>query len=389
MPRPPKPKPKQPNGSGSVYFDKKRQKYRVMVTLPDGSRRTAWAATQDDALAKRNEMLGKLASGTALPRGDTKLASQIEHWRDYVLPAKRRAPATVEQYRWALGIAEAKLGKARLATLSVEQVERCLSGLAAEGYSRNSIRLVRNALSQVLGEAERRGHVPRNVARLSQLPADAEPAAERRALSDDECRRLLSAARGDRLEALWVLALTTGARRGELLGLSWSSIDLDAGTMAVTEALRRNEHGGYSIGSTKTKGSVRTVRLGPSAIKALKAHQRAQRKEHVAAKRWQDSGLVFTTTVGTHLDPGRLRRAWDHLCEHAGIEGVVFHELRHTVGSHAVDSDVPLAEVADQLGHADVSMLASTYRHRTRPVVEGVASVMEAFVSSQKRSRRR
>ena len=320
----------------------------------------------------------------------TTLGTQIAHWRSYGLPAKRLAPATVEQYEWALSIVEAKLGRSKFTTLSVEQVERFLSGLAADGYSRNSIRLVRNALSQVLSDAERRGHVTRNVARIAHLPADATEAAERRALSDDECRRLLSAAAGERLEALWVLALGTGARRGELLGLAWSSLDLEAGTMSITEALRRNDQGGYSIGPTKTKGSVRVVQLGASAVKALRAHQKRQKEERLAAgERWRDSGLVFTTTIGTHLDPGRLRRAWDDLCERAGVEGVVFHELRHTVGSQAVEADVPLAVVADQLGHSDVNMLARTYRHRTKPVVEGVADVMEAFVAPPKRSRRR
>jgi integrase len=390
MPRPPKKTPKAPNGTGSVRPDKRRPgKWRVMVSLPDGSRRTATASSHAEGIEIRNELLARSAAGEIVSSATATLTSQVAYWRDNGLRSKRLAPATVEQYEWALSIVDAKLGRAKLKTLSVEQVERFLSGLAADGYSRNSIRLVRNALSQVLSDVERRGHVTRNVARLAHLPADAIEAAERRALSDDEFSRLISAAAGDRLEALWVLALSTGARRGELLGLAWSSVDLEERTITVTEALRRNELGGYSIGPTKTRDSERVVQLGQSTVKALRGHQKRQKEERLAAgERWRDSGLVFTTTIGTHLDPGRLRRAWDDLCERAGVEGVVFHELRHTVGSHAIDSDVPLAVVADQLGHS-VDVLVRTYRHRTKPAAEGVADVMEGLIAPSKRSRRR
>jgi integrase len=274
--------------------------------------------------------------------------------------------------------------------LTPEQIESFLRGLADEGYSANSVRIIRTTLSQVLKEAERRGHVARNAAALTHLPAKARPPVERDALSADEAGRLLAAAKADRLAAYWVLALTTGARRGELLGLAWDDVDLDAATMTIRRGLRRAEMGGWEVGPTKTTASVRTVRLGPSAVAALTAHKRAQRREQVAAKRWTDTGLVFTTTVGTHLDPNTIRHRWTALCKAAGVDGRVPHELRHTAGSLAVDAGVSLAEVADQLGHADVNMLARTYRHRTRPVVEGVAGVMEAFVTTPpKRAGRR
>jgi integrase len=390
MPRPPRKRPKQPNGAGSVFYDKARRQWRVAVMLPDGRRRHLRAATEAEARAKCNELLATVAAGEPVKRGTApSVATQLEWWSEYVLPARKLAPATVEQYRWALGLLTEGLGRARLRSLTPEHVERFLGKLAKDGYSANSVRLVRTTLSQVLTEALKRGHVERNAAALAHLPATAAPPAERDALSADEAHRLLAAAAGDRLAAYWTLALTTGARRGELLGLAWDDVDLDAGTVTIRQALRRGAKGGYELGPTKTTASVRTVRLGPSARTALKGHRAAQRTERMAAgPRWRESGLVFTTTVGTHLDPNTIRHRWDALCKAVGIEGRVPHELRHTAGSLAVDAGVALTEVADQLGHADVNMLARTYRHRTRPVVEPVAAVMEAFITPPRRGRR-
>ena len=369
------------NHEGTIFEDKARGRWKAGVTLGDGSRRWVTGRTREAVAEKLAVMLGQAASGAPVPKAGT-LSGQIDHWRDYVLPSMRLAPATVSQAIWALGIVQTHLGRVRLAKLSAEHVDHFLVARAAEGYSVSSLKRFRGVLSQVLTEAVRRGHVLRDVARLAHIPASAPTPAPRRALNPEEGRRLLDAATGDRLEAFYVLALTTGARRGELLGLAWDDVDLKAGTMTIRRALRRGRGGGYELGPPKTDASVRTVRLGPVALDALKAHKMAQKSERLAALKWTDSGLVFTTTTGTPVDPTRLGREWRVIRHEAGLDDVVLHELRHTAGSVAVDAGVPLTEVADQLGHSDVAMLARVYRHRTRPVVEGVASVMDAFVTA-------
>jgi integrase len=381
---------KQPNHAGSIFRRKDRDCWCVKVTLPDGSSTRRNAKTEKEAVDIRNELLGNVAQG--VPVGSTAtVAQQLENWREHVLPAKRLAPATQSQYEWAVAVLTKGLGRVKLRNLSPEHVERFLAQCVKDGYKRNSVRIVRTVLGLVLGEAERRGHVARNVARLAHLPADAAPVAQRRALSEAECARLLSAARDDRLEALWVLALMTGARQGELLALSWDDLDLDEGTMTITKGVRRASTTGsrWEIGPTKTADSVRPVRLTPTAVRALKRHKTAQKRERLAAKpRWPESDLVFTTTAGTLIDRNNLRRQWDALTTAADLEGTVLHELRHTFTSHAVDAGVPLTDIADQLGHSNVEMLARTYRHMTRPVVEGPAEVMERLVRpTRKRGR--
>jgi integrase len=153
--------------------------------------------------------------------------------------------------------------------------------------------------------------------------------------------------------------------------------------MTIGQALRRASTTGnrFEIGPTKTTNSLRTVRLSPTAIRALKAHQKKQKQQRLASTSWTDTGLVFTSSGGAAIDPSNLRRRWEALCKRADLEGVTLHQLRHTAGSHAVDSGMAITEVADNLGH-DPETLMRHYRGRTRPVAEGVSDVMERLVTN-------
>ena len=152
--------------------------------------------------------------------------------------------------------------------------------------------------------------------------------------------------------------------------------------MTIRYALRKSASGGWEVGEPKTTASVRTVRLSEVAVDHLRARHAEQAREQLAAgARWLNSAdLVFTTPTGAHVDPRRLARQWTALANAAGVDGRVFHELRHTVGSHAVDAGLPLAVVADQLGHGNLDEVSRVYRHRTAGVVEGVAGVMDAVL---------
>ena len=377
------------NHQGSITYDAKNDRYRGGVTMTDGSRRWVSGQTEADVAQKMRALQGAAASGAVSPKGDMTLRVVMAHWRDYAWPSRQLRPSTVSQYGWALDWLDEGLGSVRLVALTPERVERFYAQLAAEGYAPNSIRLVRTTLSQVLAEAERRGQVARNVAALTHLPADAEPPVERRGSTRPEIARLLDAAKGDRLEALWILAIATGARRGELLGLAWREVDISAGTVSIRQALSRKDGGGYELGAPKTKASIRTVHIGPRAeLSVPNAHAKRQKAEHLAAKRWIDSGLVFTSPIGTFLDPSHVRKRWDASCKRAKVDAV-FHELRHTVGSYAVEDDVPLARVADQLGHANVTTLARTYRHRVSDAVDVSATTEELLAPPQRPRRKR
>jgi integrase len=193
-----------------------------------------------------------------------------------------------------------------------------------------------------------------------------------RPLSAAEARRLLEAAgeAGDRLEAFYVLALHTGMRRGELLGLKWEDIDLGSvgkpATLRVRRTLTRTGNGkGLALGEPKTKKSRRTVRLTPRAVDALKRHRARQAEEKLkAGALYEDLGLVFATEGGTPINPSNIRqRSFAPLLKKAGLPGITFHDLRHTCASLLFQRNIHPKFVQELLGHASVAITLDTYSH--------------------------
>jgi integrase len=253
--------------------------------------------------------------------------------------------------------------------------------MATHGMARSSLLRIRFILGQVLAVAERRGKVARNVARLAEMPTTKAPT-ERRSLTPEQAAALLDAVKGDRLEALYVTGLMLGLRPGELTGLRWE--DLDKGTLYIEGSLKRQRNGppGTSqslvMGDTKTPKSRRPLQVPPPVAVAMKAHRQAQRRERlVAGPEWIEQGLIFTTEIGTPLDPSNLRGRFNKMTEKAGIGHWTLNELRHSAASLMSAAGVPLEVIADVLGHSSTRMLEKHYRHRTRPVIDGHVAVMD------------
>jgi integrase len=224
-----------------------------------------------------------------------------------------------------------------------------------------------------LEEAQRRGKVGRNVARLVHLPAKAARPRPGRSLTPDQAEALLDAVKGDRLEALVLVVLTMGLRPGEVMGLTWSAVELQARTLAVTQALKRLPNGEVTFTTSKAS-SDRVLRIPVHVAAALKAHQMAQKAERLAAPVWEDHDLVFPNARGRPREHANLNKDLDQLTRKAALGHWSPNELRHSAASMLVASGVPLEEVADLLGHANVRMLAQVYRHRVRPVDDVTAA---------------
>jgi integrase len=177
------------------------------------------------------------------------------------------------------------------------------------------------------------------------------------------------------LEALYVVLLSLGLRRGEGLALRWEDIDFTNKTVLITRSLKRVQNsplpdGTYPdgrsrlvFGAPKNSFSVRTVLLSEPCVDALRQHQTRQKREQLACADWQEHGLVFTTTIGTPLDPDNVGPIFSKLCEEAGLGRRNLHQLRHSAASIMLAQGVPLETVSAILGHSNLSTTKDVYGH--------------------------
>ncbi len=376
-------------GEGSVYFDASKGVWRGAVTI-DGFRRRVSGATRFDAVAALDELRSDVAQ--SIPTGDnTRLSTWTEWWLETVGSAQEDATeATEYNYRWALA-QTAPIGGKRLRELTTGDVEGLLRQLAirkpakaTEGragrrgpLARSSLARVRFALGVVLEEAVRRDMIARNVARAARLPKKAAKPVPRRSLTPYDAQALLWAAEDRHAGPLVAVMLYCGLRPGEVTGLTWDCVDFRRDELVVRQSRKVHPDGTMVIGATKAHSDrVQRIPDSPEApvLSLLREHQVEQKKRRLAAKAWEDFDLVFPNEIGRPIDPSNLRREIAGLCEEAGIDPISPNELRHSAASLLVNAGVPLEEVADFLGHANVRMLAQTYRHRVKRVVDLTAA---------------
>ena len=291
-------------------------------------------------------------------RADLPFGTFLEHWLEAILPALRISEHTKADYaRHAKALAP--LAATPLGALGVADAEALLGGLASQGYSKTTCRLVRATLSRVLGDAERLDLVARNVARASRLPAGARAPKERRVLLPEEAARLEAALEDERDEALWLSMLLLGLRPGEAAALAsdgrslrgclarGSSQTLDAG------GLRGRPHQDPPLGPCAQDAAEAPGRVRKARARASSGRRRGVR---------QPLGSVARSVEHGAPAPRAVRQGRRPEC----------HPLRaaRQRGRLLSDAGVPIETLADLLGHTSTQMLEQVYRHRVRKVVD-------------------
>lgn len=221
------------------------------------------------------------------------------------------------------------------------------------------------------------GLIPRNAAASVRPP---QPRREEiRPLDRDQVRAFLDVVSGDRLEALYVIAITAGLRRGELLGLKWEDVDLDAGTLQVRRTLSETRDG--RVYEPPKSGKGRGIRLTKRAVAALRAHRKAQLEERIARAKlglWEENGLVFASEIGTPIQGRNMMRHYKIRLQRAGLDtGFRFHDLRHTCATLLLRQGVHVKFVQELLGHSDVALTLNVYSHILPDMGDVAAGAMD------------
>ncbi len=305
------------------------------------------------------------------------------------------APSTQRQYRHVVEqYLVPTIGKVGMNKLTPTRIGTALAQLAKPGavppaksgrtriddtLAPRSINLARSTLRSALTAAVRDGLIASNPASAAPLPwkkGTIRP--QPRPLTDAELDALGPHLLTHRLGPLVRLALSTGLREGELLGLRLVDVDEDAQVLRVEGSLTKTMAGRFELTATTKTGRGRAIPMGEVALDALRAEGRKRAYERLAAGRlWFDHGLVFASPVGTPLGPRNVLRAWHDLCDAAGIDRRPFHHLRHSAATYLLTGGLPMEAVSKILGHSTLAVTSSTYAEVRDRLTAPAASILD------------
>jgi integrase len=377
---------KRGNGEGSISRRKNggwMAQYAV-YTAEGRKRRTVYGKTRAEVAKKLAKALSDREGGLVFDDKGLTVKEYLERWlKDSVRGTVKQR--TLENYEYAVQLhLVPMLGHLKLKALTPMHVQSLYSSKLDSGLSVRTVRLVHATLHKALKQAVRWGLVPRNVTEATSPPKVSRDARkEIQPLTREQALALLDTARGDRLEALYVLALTTGLREGELLGLRWQDVNLESSTLSVRQQLTRTRKDGLCFTTPKSPRSRRSIKLTRSAVDALKRHRAAQNEQRLRlGTLWQDSGLVFTSVKGTPLDVANLTYgSFRPLLEQAELPRIRFHDLRHTCATLLLLRNVNPKIVQEMLGHANISETMDTYGHVLPSMQDTAVTAMESALS--------
>jgi integrase len=373
------------SGQGTVI--KRGSTYSVVLDLgrgPDGRRVRKWHSgyrTKKDAERARVELLAKVGQGAYVEPSKVTVAAFL---RDHWLPGLRSQvrPGTWAEHRSKVEVHLAQaIGGLQLQRLGPGHLNAVYADLLERGLSARTVLHVHATIRRALADATRWGLVPRNVALLASPPRPGRP--ELRVWTAAELRAFLAAVERDRLYGLWLLAASTGMRRGELLGLQWADVDLGRARVAVRRSLVTVGHE-VMVSEPKTAKGRRSVALDPATVSGLKAWRKVQAAERLAwGPAWTDSGLVFTREDGRPLHPREVTRAFTRHVLAADLPVIRLHDLRHTHATLALAAGVHPKVVQERLGHANIAITLDTYSHAVPALEEQAARTVAALVFGQ------
>jgi len=364
-------------------------RWRAVLPLPPdpvtGKRRDRRQdfATRREAQAALSQWQEQQRQGTLVERSNQTVAEMIAYWLDtYAATKKARTQAdyTYEVEKHVLPY----LGAARIQTLEPKHLVVWHATLHKAGKSPRAIRQAHLRLQQALDQAETLGLVSRNVARKVKPPREEEKP-ERPTWTAVQARSFLAVAREHCIYGpVFRVALATGMRRGELLGLRWQDVDWQARMLRVRQSIGPVANK-MTTGTTKSKAGARDVLVTDKLLNDLREHRKGQNERRLAmCPLWEDLDLVFGSEIGTPIGASNLYREYKRLIGLAGVPHIAIHDQRHTATSWAVASGIDPKTVSERMGHSDVAITMNRYTHTSKKQHRDAAQAIEDHLSDDR-----
>jgi integrase len=381
---------KRGQNEGSI-FQRKDKRWVAVIDLGwENGRRKRKSFYGKTAAEVREQLLkarGDHSHGLTIAIEKESVAQFLDRWIENSVKPNVR-PLTYQQYHQHVRLYMIPaLGKWRLSKLTPQHVQTFINGQMKKGLSPRTAQLSLVILRHALQQAVKWGLVGRNVAKLIDSPKVRRP--EVKPLDAAQARMFLDAAKGERLEALYSVALSIGLREGEALGLRWCDVDIDKRRLSIRQSLQRvggkrfGQPGKLQFVEPKTDRSRRTLHMPDAIARALPAHRVRQLQERlIAGSGWKENGLVFATTIGTPLEPRSAVTDFKRILEKAELpQSIRFHDLRHSAASLLLAQGVQLRAIMELLGHSTIALTANTYSHVMPSMMQEMADKMDQILA--------
>lgn len=334
--------------------------------------------TQKEVREKMQVAAVAVNTGTYITPQKMTVGQWMDTWAADYLGGAKTATVTIYKNNIKNHIKPA-LGAVALSDLRPHMVQTFINGLE---LSPASVRLAYKVLHMALEKAVKLGYMPKNPAAGSELPKLDQK--EIQPLDDQQVALLLKTAKGGDMEYLITVALFTGCRLSELLGLTWDTVDFKQGTITINKQLARPEHRGATPFLSPKNRKTRTITPASSVMTALKNQKRRQMKQQLKVGPLWDNQyhMVFTTEIGEPLDQWKAEKGFSAVLDAAGLVGVRFHDLRHTYAVNAIRAGDDIKTIQGNLGHASAAFTLDRYGHFTERMKQDSAARMEGFMKS-------
>ena len=365
------------NNEGCIYH-RKDGRWCAQVSL-SGRRLTKYSKSQKECRDWIKETITKIGNGLTFQGTQVTLAKFIEMWMDGKELSRR--PQTVSQYRSLIRLHILPLmGKMRLQDIQPAHLKQLYLAKKDEGRGARTIQMIHIVMHALLKQAVKEGILGRNPADAVERPKVEQT--ERKILTEEQARQLVIATTGTPYGMLIFLALMTGMREGELLGLKWSDVDWTKGHVYVQRQLQQLKVDGNALVSTKTKAGVRHIKLGTGTLDRLAKHQEQQKlQKEASAEYWEENDLIFPNTIGKLMSIKKMYTNYKRLLRENNLPDINFHALRHTSLSFLLDMGTPVNTVQKRAGHSKASVTTDIYGHSIAHSEDEAAEKLEELIT--------
>ena len=348
-------------------------------------RQIANGSSQTEVRKKLTEIRNDLDNDDYLEPNDTTVKEWMEIWQDEYLEDVKQS--TADRYKSCIRIhIIPALGDIRLLDLRASTIQKFLNQCKKiDGLSEKSVKNIRLVLHKALDQAIEDDQLKKNPCDRAKVPSYDDPPTKRRPLKDNEVPLFLKAIKGNAYEDVFYVALFTGMRESELIGLSWDCIDFEKGTIHLYRQLKRTrEKGGEYVFTSLKNKQARTFGVAPNVLNVLRKVKVKQAEWKLkAGTSWNNKdNLVFTDCLGSHIATHTVWRQFKKKAEEIGIPEMRFHDFRHGYATLALQNGVDVKTVSNNLGHATTAFTMDRYGHVTETMMKDSADKMQRFIES-------